>query len=339
MLIAGIETSCDETGVGIVSGRRILASVVATQEDIHGAYGGVVPELASRAHCERIDRVFQSAMGKAGCCPTDLSAVAVTAEPGLKGALLTGAAFAAGLSYALDVPLYPVNHLHAHLAPGFIYRKAQFPCVGLVVSGGHTSLFLLSSPLEIREVGRTRDDACGETFDKVARMLGLSYPGGPAIEALAANGNPSAVKFPVALLGANSLDFSFSGLKTAVLYYLARHPNASPADICASFQKAAGEILAEKMRRAVVRFKPRSCIAGGGVVCNRYLARRLEACLRPLGVPLIIPARHLCLDNGAMVALFASFLIRGKVPAPDRAISVLPTARQKRPAHARPDLR
>jgi len=327
MLIAGIETSCDETGVGLVEGRRIVASVIATQEEIHAVYGGVVPELASRAHCMRLDGVLSLALRRAHRRAAEISAIAVSTEPGLKGALLTGAAFAAGLSYALNVPLYTVNHLHAHLAAGCASRKARFPAVGLVISGGHTSLFFLRDPLNIREVGRTRDDACGETFDKVARMLGLGYPGGPAIEKMAEKGDPSSVAFPAALLGRDSLDFSFSGLKTAVLYLTRQRPGIPPEDVCAAFQKTVGDILTEKLRRAVVRFRPKACIVGGGVACNRYLARRVSTCLNSFGVPVIIPRRSLCLDNGAMVALLASFLVRSGAPPSPPCIRVLPTSR------------
>jgi len=327
MIILGIESSCDETGIGIVKNGRIVANVIATQEDIHAVYGGVVPELASRAHCSRIDGLLALALKQSGCSIGDVTQIGVTHTPGLKGALLVGVAFGSALGISLRVPVYRVNHLHAHLAANFLNRALDFPALGLVVSGGHTSLFVLHSPLEISCIGRTLDDACGETFDKVGRLLNLGFPGGPAVEREARKGNETMVKFPTALLGRESLDFSFSGLKTSVSYYAKRHGSGNIPDVCAGFQKAVADTLCEKVRRAVRRYPGRTFICGGGVVGNRYLVHRLRAVCRELDIRVFIPPEPLCRDNGAMIAILTSCLVKEKIPAPTPSIVTEPTSR------------
>jgi len=325
MVILGIETSCDETGVAILKDSLLAANVIASQEDIHAVYGGIVPELASRAHCSRIDRLWQLALQKSRLKPESIQAIGVTSEPGLKGSLLVGVCFAAALAYALNVPLYTVNHLHAHLAASFLHPQLSFPCLGLVVSGGHTSFFFLPDKIHLRLIGQTLDDACGETFDKVARMLNLTYPGGPEIEKLAKTGDPFRYHFPRALLSSNSLNFSFSGLKTALLYHIKKYGQKDLPDICASFQKTVGDILVEKIRRALVRFPVKSFLFGGGVIRNRYLAGRITRFLKKEGVKPFVPPASLCLDNGAMVAILTAALIESGVKSSSDKITVVPT--------------
>jgi len=221
--IMGIATSCDETGIGLLKDRRIIASLIATQEEIHSEYGGVVPELASRAHVERIDKLFLKALKTAGINPQDINCIGVTSHPGLKGSLMVGVSFACGLAYRLNVPLYKVNHIQSHLAVNFLQPEVEFPAAGLVISGGHTTFFYIKGPVEFTVIGKTLDDACGETFDKVGRMLKLGFPGGPHIEKAAEKGDEDKIRFPVALLEKDSINFSFSGLKTSVLYYVKKN--------------------------------------------------------------------------------------------------------------------
>lgn len=325
MIILGIETSCDETGIGLLKNREILANFIASQEEIHSPYGGIVPELASRAHVEKIDGLFTKAVEAAGMNPGDIDCIGVTNHPGLKGSLLVGVSFACGLAYALDVPLYKVNHLYSHLAANFFNPDIEFPAVGLVISGGHTTFFHVKGPVEFTVIGRTLDDACGETFDKVGRMLELGFPGGPFIEKAAEKGDESKMKFPVVLLGKNSLDFSFSGLKTAVLYYVKKNGLKNVPDICAGFQKAVGDILAEKTKRCLERYRVKSFLLGGGVVQNKYIRKRFQDVLDGKDVKLFIPDKKLCLDNGAMTAVMTSFLAEYGVKPSQNKIEVIPT--------------
>ena len=326
MVILGIETSCDETSIGILKDGRIAANLVATQEKIHTPYGGVVPELASRAHLLYIDALFLKAMEKASVAPGDIDAIGVTNSPGLKGSLIIGVSFACGLATALGIPLYMVNHLYAHIASSFLDPEMSFPAVGLVVSGGHTTFFHMNGPVDFKVAGETVDDACGETFDKVGRMLGLDFPGGPNVEREALKGDENRIRFPVPLLSPGSLDFSFSGLKTSVLYYSRKNgPGRNVADICAGFQKAVGDVLEEKARRALVKYRPRSMIVGGGVIQNGYIRNRLRKVASEKGVRLFIPPVDLCMDNGAMVALMTYFLAVAGAPPSPKKISVIPT--------------
>ncbi len=312
MKILGIETSCDETAAAIVEdGRKLLANVVASQAHLHDRYGGVVPEVASRQHLAAILPVVQAALAQAGCRPRALDAIAVTHGPGLVGALLVGVSTAKALAYAWDLPLIAVNHLEAHLYANWIDEDGSgrmppsFPSLGLIVSGGHTELVLMEGHGRLRRLGRTRDDAAGEAFDKVARLLGLGFPGGPAIERTAANAGKPAVRLPRAWLG-ESDDFSFSGLKTAVLHLVrgeqGRPP--SPEETAAAFQEAAVDVLASKTVRAARREGVRTVLVSGGVAANGPLRRALAG---RSPVPVFVPTPALCTDNGAMVAACACY--------------------------------
>jgi N6-L-threonylcarbamoyladenine synthase len=307
MLILGIESSCDETAVAVVEdGARVLSNEVASQVRLHERFGGVVPELASRAHLKIIAPLFRSALAKANCSLDQMDVIAVTVGPGLVGSLLVGISFAKALAYVKRKPLVPVHHLEGHIYANFLTSsKLRFPFVALVASGGHTDLIECQGPLQYRTLGRTRDDAAGEAFDKVAKALNLGYPGGPAIECSAANGNPAAFGFPRPMLADSGLDFSFSGLKTAVLYCLedirkTQDPAERTADIAASFQAAVAEVLAEKCRRAVQTTGVGSLALGGGVIANNSVR---EAIRNSAGCEVFIPPAEYCLDNGAMTAL------------------------------------
>jgi N6-L-threonylcarbamoyladenine synthase len=309
----GIETSCDETAAAVFTDEpAVLSSVVASQTDLHARFGGVVPEVAARAHLQRLLPAIDEALRRAGVALSDIGCVAVHHTPGLVGALLVGVSAAKMLALALDAPLVGVNHVHGHLyACRLAAGRDIFPCVGLVVSGGHTSLFHCRDALRFDLLGATLDDAAGEAFDKVASLLGLGFPGGPAVEREAAAGDPNAVKLPRALLHDERLDFSFSGLKTAVLYSLAGQENPRPAppppgrrraDLAASFQEAVVEVLAGKARQALRRTGLKRLAVGGGVAANQRLRRELEATAAAEGAELIIPPMSLCTDNAAMAA-------------------------------------
>jgi N6-L-threonylcarbamoyladenine synthase len=313
MLILGIETSCDETGAAVVeNGSAVRSDVLYRQEELHAPFGGVVPELACRRHVSVIDSVVKEAMARAGVGPKDLDAVAVTRGPGLMGALLVGVGFAKAFAYRHQRPLIGVNHLEGHLAavglePG-LSNRIEFPLVALVVSGGHTHLYRMDSSGSFRQLGKTVDDAAGEAFDKGAKMLGLGFPGGPAIDRLAREGDPKAVRFPRPDPGKEGFDFSFSGLKTSLKYYLNRTGPLSDgqrADVAAAYQQAVVDILIEKSLSAVNRFGARGLIVAGGVAANSVLRRDLESRLGGTGKPLMIPRPSLCTDNGAMIAAAA----------------------------------
>lgn len=306
--ILGIETSCDETSAAVVGNGRLIASnVVSSQIMIHRRFGGVVPEVASRQHLEKITFVVEEALNDAGLGFSGLSCIAVTVGPGLIGALLVGVAAAKAYSYALKLPLVPVHHLEAHLYANFLaHPDLEPPLVCLVVSGGHTSIILLQGHLEYRLLGATRDDAAGEAFDKIARVLGLPYPGGPALEELAVGGDPRSIPFPRAWLGENSLDFSFSGLKTAVLNYL-NHIRAEGGELClsdvaASFQAAVVDVLVEKTLLAARKAGVRKVALAGGVAANSSLRRLFERRAGEEGMDFYFPDKKLCTDNAAMVA-------------------------------------
>ena len=305
MLALGIETSCDETAVGVVAdGRRILANVVASQAAVHARYGGIVPEVASRQHIEAMLPVVRAALAEARCRPGDLDAVAVTAGPGLAGSLLVGLNTAKALAYTWSKPLIAVNHLEGHLYANWLVEdvRPQLPAVVLIVSGGHTELVLAEAHGRYRLLGRTRDDAAGEAFDKAARVLGLGFPGGPAIERTARAAGPRPPRLPRAWLG-ESNDFSFSGLKTAVMR-VAGEGKAPAADIAAGFQTAVVDVLVRKTVRAVGQTGAASVLLSGGVAANGPL----RAALRDASpVPLWVPPPSLCTDNGAMIAAAAHF--------------------------------
>ncbi|PCJ61810.1 MAG: tRNA (adenosine(37)-N6)-threonylcarbamoyltransferase complex transferase subunit TsaD [Planctomycetota bacterium] len=310
--ILAIESSCDETAASVIrDGKEILSNHVHTQIAIHAQYGGVVPELASRSHTERILPVIQACMESSALDLNDMDAIAVTQKPGLIGSLLVGVTAAKALAFSLEKPLIGVNHIHAHLyANTFDHGEMKFPCIGMVVSGGHTSLLLGTSPLDWEVVGETIDDAAGEAFDKVAKLLELSYPGGPIIEEMALKGDDSLIDFPQSMLGKESLDFSFSGLKTAALY-ACRGKDARSAfdnklivdvhDAAASFQKSVVSVLAKKALRALKKYDVDTLYIGGGVVCNKALRKELEERLHPNDCEVFYPSPKYCTDNAAMI--------------------------------------
>src|SRR5687768_8942857 len=305
MLVLGIETSCDETAVGVVAdGRRLLANVVASQADIHARYGGVVPEVASRHHIEAMLGVVKAALATAKCKPSDLDAVAVTAGPGLAGSLLVGLNSAKALAYAWSKPLVAVNHLEGHIYANWleVEKTPELPAVVLIVSGGHSELVLAEAHGSYRLLGRTRDDAAGEAFDKAARVLGLGFPGGPAIEKASRNASPKPPRLPRAWLGTSN-DFSFSGLKTAI-GNLAREGKAATADLAAGFQEAVVDVLVTKTARVAKEFGAAGVLLSGGVAANGPLREALAArCPAPLWAPPV----SLCTDNGAMIAAAAFY--------------------------------
>ena len=320
MLILGIETSCDETAAALVAdGRRVLSSVVATQFEAHAAYGGVVPEIAARRHLENILPVIEGALDQAGVNLCDLDGLAVTQRPGLVGALVIGMAVAKGLSYTLQRPLAGVHHLQAHILAAFLTENPPaFPLVALVVSGGHTNLYRVNSFLEMELLGRSRDDAAGEAFDKVAKLMQLGYPGGVKIEALAAAGNPAAIHLPRPRIADEPLTFSFSGLKTAVALQLKRHPEilADPgaqADLAASFQEAVVESLTSRAWLALTQTGLDRLVVCGGVAANAHLRRVLQEQAAAGGVELFLPPPDLCGDNAAMVAALGYHLLAAGV--------------------------
>jgi N6-L-threonylcarbamoyladenine synthase len=298
--VLGIETSCDETAAAVVAeGRRCLSSVVSSQVDLHAKFGGVVPEIASRAHLELLTPAVSEALREAG---TRVDAVAATVGPGLVGSLLVGVSEAKALSLVWGVPFVGVNHLEAHLYAAWLAEEEpRMPVLVLLVSGGHTMLVAIDEHGRYRLLGQTIDDAAGEAFDKVARFLGLGYPGGPAIDAAARRGDPGAIAFPRPMLD-EGLDFSFSGLKTSVVTYVRSHPDVSSEDVAASFQQAVVDVLVAKARRAVAEAGARSVCLAGGVAANSVLRRRFQAACEEDGVPAFLPGRELCTDNAAMVA-------------------------------------
>jgi len=311
-LILGIETSCDETAAAVVdSARTVQSSVVSSQIDLHARFGGVVPEVASRAHLDLMIPVVAESLVSAGVEGNQVDAVAATTGPGLVGSLLVGVTAAKSLSLVWDVPFVSVNHLEAHLYASFLEEPdLDFPLVVLLVSGGHTMLVLMEAHGRYRLLGSTLDDAAGEAFDKVARYLGLEYPGGPAIDALAVEGDPSAFDYPRALVQENpdtmaedrKLAFSFSGLKTAVINHVRNNPDVSTADVVASFQEAVVDVLVTKAKWAAAATGAKGLCLGGGVAANSRLREKfLDACIET-GVQPFIPSRSMCTDNAAMVA-------------------------------------
>jgi N6-L-threonylcarbamoyladenine synthase len=318
--ILGIETSCDETAAAVVrNGRRILSSVVASQTKLHEQFGGVVPEIASRAHLEKILPVVEQALEQARVRPAEIDAVAVAHQPGLAIALIVGVTAAKTLAFAWQKPLIGINHLHAHLQSAILVSETmELPAVALIVSGGHTSLYEAESALELKLLGSTIDDAAGEAFDKVATILGLLYPGGPHIEKMARQGNPKAIAFPRSLLDKESLDFSFSGLKTAVLYHcqgqdmkgqnrVASMSRREIADVAASFQRTVVETLVIKTLRAVRKVGAKTVLVGGGVAANSALREAMRQMCDENKLSLLIAPKPLCTDNAAMVASLAYY--------------------------------
>lgn len=331
MRVLGIETSCDETAAAVVvDGRRVLSSVIASQDELHAEYGGVVPEVASRAHLERLLPVVRGALERAGLTLADVDVLAVGHRPGLIGSLLVGLSAAKSLAWSLGRRLVGVDHVHAHLYAGLLGRDEPldaYPALGLVASGGHTSMYACTGPGELRLLGSTIDDAIGEAYDKVATILGLGYPGGPAVDRLACEpgADERAHDFPIARLAPESLDFSFSGLKTSVLYAARGVPDRAGGfsrradslsaehrrDIAASFQRAASAAIELKLTRGLERVpEARTILVGGGVAANSRLRETLESLARRRGVALVLPAREHCVDNAAMIAGLGHHLAR-----------------------------
>jgi N6-L-threonylcarbamoyladenine synthase len=315
-LILGIETSCDETAAAVVEdGRTVWSSVVSSQVDLHARFGGVVPEVASRAHVELITPVVAEALVEAGIELRDLDAIAACHGPGLAGALLVGVAAAKGLALATGLPYVGVNHLEAHLHAAWLEDPdLALPLAVLIVSGGHTMTVVMEDHGRYRVVGQTVDDAAGEAFDKVARHLGLGYPGGPAIDRLAREGDPTAVRFPRAMAG--DADFSFAGLKTAVVNHTRREPDTALADVAASFQEAAVDQLVVKLVAAADGARAPVLALGGGVAANSRLRAKVAEAASATGRSVFLPPPSLCTDNGAMIAATAWWRLRADGPTP-----------------------
>lgn len=313
MRILAIETSCDETAAAIVDdGRRIVANVVATQASIHAEYGGVVPEIASRKHIEYVVPVIREALKQAGIGFTDIEGVAVTKGPGLAGALLVGVAAAKAIASARNLPFVGVNHIEGHILAIFLEQEIEFPYLALAVSGGHSHLYRVEGIGRYETLGRTIDDAAGEAFDKVAKLLGLAYPGGVIIDNLAKDGDDKAIPFPRPLMHDGTFNFSFSGLKTAVLSHIKKFPvtdNGQLPDICASFQAAVCEVLVEKTMAAAVKSGMSRVVVAGGVACNSRLRRDMARAATQYGLELFIPSPGLCADNAAMAAVAADYYL------------------------------
>ncbi len=305
-LILAIETSCDETAAAVVAnGTDVVSSVVSSQVDLHARFGGVVPELASRAHVQLLTPVVAEVLVESGLDGPDIDAVAATVGPGLVGALLVGISAAKALALVWDVPFIGVNHMEGHLYSAFLERPdLELPAVVMLVSGGHTMLVLMEDHGKYQLLGATVDDAVGEAYDKVARFLGLGYPGGPVIDRLAPSGDPTAIRFPRPMI-AEGYDFSFSGLKTAVVNHVRAHPDVNVADVAASFQAAAVDVLVTKARRAAADTGARSLCIGGGVAANSLLRQRIVEACEDDGIEAFVPSRSLCTDNAAMIAAAA----------------------------------
>jgi N6-L-threonylcarbamoyladenine synthase len=310
--LLAIESSCDETSAAVIQdGKKALSNVVASQVDIHKEYGGVVPEIASRMHVELIMPVVDKAIKEANIDKDDIGGIAVTHGPGLIGALMVGLSTAKALAFGIGVPLIGVNHLEAHISAVHLENEVPFPFVGLVVSGGHTSLYLVRGYTEFELLGKTRDDAAGEAFDKAAKIMGLPYPGGIEIDKLAKQGNKEAIDFPRPFMSSSTFDFSFSGLKTSVLYYLRKHPDQSEQelrDICASYQEAIVDTLVDKTLLAAKENKVRNVVIAGGVACNSRLRELSKERLCEEGINVYIPSPKYCTDNAAMIGSLGGFM-------------------------------
>lgn len=309
MLLLGIETSCDDTATAVVrDGRTVLANVSTNQDAFHEKYGGIVPEIASRRHVALLSAAVDDALSRAQLQLADLDGIAVTSGPGLIGSLVVGVAAAKALAFASGKALYAVNHLHGHIFAAFLdsQHEPQYPLLALLVSGGHSQLVDVESPLELRIIGKTRDDAAGEAFDKTARLLGLPFPGGPALELLAAAGNPLAVNFPRYKAEPGALDLSFSGLKTAVRQFIENDRGATGrADIAAAFQAAVIDVLIDRVDRALSARAYRAIVLSGGVAANAALQHAFRTVGAKHATPAYIPERHYCTDNAAMIAAAA----------------------------------
>jgi N6-L-threonylcarbamoyladenine synthase len=312
MLLLGIETSCDDTATAVVeNGRHVRASVSTNQDAFHAKYGGIVPEIASRQHVALLSAAVEDAVDRAGIALDAIDGIAVTRGPGLIGSLVVGVAAAKALAFAIGKPLYGVNHLHGHIFAPFLDRDdvPQYPFLALLVSGGHSQLVEVESPTRMRIIGRTKDDAAGEAYDKTARLLGLGFPGGPALDKLAKNGNAQAIAFPRHRADPGTLDMSFSGLKTAVRYYVESDEGASAekADVAASFQAAVVDVLMQRLSAAFERRAYTSVVLSGGVAANSALQAALRDWGARNGIPAFVPPPKYCTDNAAMIAAAADY--------------------------------
>lgn len=322
MIILGIESSCDETAAAIVrNGNEILSSVISSQIELHKPYGGVVPELASREHLNKIEPIVKSALSEANIELKDIDAIAVTQGPGLIGSLLVGVNYAKALAFALNIPFVGINHIEGHVySVAFENPAVEYPAFALIVSGGHTNLFYVPEEGKYRVIARTRDDAAGEAFDKVSKMLNLGYPGGPVVEKLAKEGDAAKVKFPIAKISDGRPDFSFSGLKTAVSKYI-RENNIQPVlqdespsqeirDLCAGFQDTVIRSLMKSIEKLAGELNPKTLIVAGGVACNGALREASEKVGEKLRIPVYFPSKHLSTDNAAMIAAAGYFHLK-----------------------------
>ncbi|MEZ5245913.1 MAG: tRNA (adenosine(37)-N6)-threonylcarbamoyltransferase complex transferase subunit TsaD [Acidimicrobiales bacterium] len=326
-VILGIETSCDETAAAVVvRATEVRSSIVSSQVDIHAKYGGVVPEVASRAHVETIMPVVDQALRESGLTPSGIDAVAATHGPGLVGALLVGVSAAKAMALVWDVPFVAVNHLEAHLYAAFLEEPdLEMPLVIVLVSGGHTMLILMEDHLHYRVLGATVDDAAGEAFDKVARFMDLGYPGGPIIDRLSASGDPAAIAFPRAM-ASDGWNFSFSGVKTSVVNHVRKHPEVAVEDVAASFQEAVADVLVAKARRAAREFGAKGLCLAGGVAANSRLREKMAEAAAADGLRAFLPSRAMCTDNAAMVAAAGWWRLRADGPS-DLGVGADPSLR------------
>ena len=330
MNVFAIESSCDETSASVVrDGKHILSNVIASQDDLHSPFGGVVPELASRRHAEIIDNIAEQALESAAMGWDDIDLLAVTQGPGLVGSLIIGISYVLGVSYRYNIPVVGINHLEAHLNAGLIGKTdVEYPVLGLIVSGGHTLLIKMDDVRHYKKIGTTLDDAAGEAFDKVAMMMRLGYPGGPKISKIALSGDRKSIKFPQGLIRSSSFDFSFSGVKTAVLYQLKseKQPVSEQrkADIAASFQYSAVSVLVKKTMRAAKHYNIKTITAGGGVTCNPLLRDKLKYYSDKYGYRLVLSDPQLCTDNAAMIGALAYFYRDKAVFAKNTSLDPMP---------------
>ncbi len=330
-LILGIESSCDETAAAVVkNGREVLSNVINSQIDLHKKYGGVVPEIASRKHIENIDAVVEEALSSANVTIDDIDAIAVTYGPGLVGALLVGVSFAKAYAYTAKKPLIPVHHIKGHIMANFIAHKdLEPPFVCLVASGGHSHIVLVEDYTSFKILGRTRDDAAGEAFDKIARVLGLGYPGGPLIDKLAKEGNPQAIAFPRVRIDKDSLDFSFSGVKTSVINYLHKAEQQgveiNKADVAASFQEAVTDVLCEHTIEAALKHNSNTITIAGGVASNSQLRDKMTKSANNKNINVLYPTPILCTDNAAMIACAGYYLMKNGEICQDLSLNAIPS--------------
>ncbi len=315
MKILAIETSCDETAAAVIENGRIRSNIIASQAKLHAKYGGVVPEVAARNHITAIIPTIDLALKQAKTGLSAIDYIAVTQGPGLMTSLMVGIDTAKALGAALDIPVIPVNHLEAHIYANFVEEKIKLPAIILIVSGGHTLLVEIKKHGTYRILGETVDDAAGEAFDKTAKMMGLGYPGGPMISKLAKNGNPESFSFPRPMINSGNFEFSFSGLKTAVLYKIQEHKSLNSklkSDMAASVQQAIVDVLIAKLEKSIIRYRPKTIMLGGGVAANNLLRERFQQLAKKIKIQSSIPAFEYCTDNAAMIGLAAHYRLKNK---------------------------